>query len=523
MLLKHYQKIIFHHSLNIYKMKNRTKVLTTWIALSILILSCQNEQFIPINKFDSSIFEASTDSRYKRIFGKSFSKALVADTDLRAFIKSRALKMMNYDYDIPYHLVKHEKLANGKSFRETLLPYFNNEEELATIEQTQPLLTIFVPSLPEKSFSAEKWNTETEIPHVAMRLVTANDIPVIDTNGEEYLIDSELIPSYPIVVIKDNERLISEVQDGFKETKSTRVLTSDGIKYKFVDDIFDKELQAKNNSANQRSIISVLVDRKLVDAYNIYQNNDGWQRDYIYYNITPSSPNGQFSYDFQEHIRSFKFTTADAITAYLKIAEQDGDPRIKTGKESSGWTDGFFEIRANVLIQSQNGIGATIPAKFLTTGAELFNVTYVTNTKGVWPFRYTYYNISTVTANSVSTNIPIINWDLNNYASTLRIDVEEVDNPTETTESVSETVKFATNFSIEGVIKKIGLKFGASLERTTANVVQRKYTLASDELGTVIVNFADKVILSRNSITTRTREYNNGIFSISVEPKNVTD
>ena len=250
----------------------------------------------------------------KRKFGKAFSQALVMNKDIREFVKHQSLKMMNEDYDVLYALVKHEKLGNGMTFREALLPYFATTSDLEEIELKLPLITIFVPSLPEDSFSAEKWNTENEIPYVAIRLQSSNDVPIISPDGEEYLLESSLIPSYPVVVIKDNERIISNQQIGFSENKSTRVLTSvAGVSYKFVDDIFDRELQRKDGSLNQRTLPESQVDQKLIDAYNIYQGNDGWQRDYIYYGITPSTPNGEFSYDFVEHIRLFRIS-GDAYT-----------------------------------------------------------------------------------------------------------------------------------------------------------------------------------------------------------------
>ncbi len=107
------------------------------------------------------------------------------------------------------------------------------------------------------------------------------------------------------------------------------------------------------------------------------------------------------------------------------------------------------------------------------------------------------------------------------------MDFEESDNSTEITESILSTTKFATNFGVEAnIFKKIGLKFGASLENTSTSTVSRKYTLNSDYLGVAIVNFADKVIVGRGVLpfagtVYTTREYDNGVFSISVEPKRV--
>ncbi len=321
--------------------------------------------------------QGSDEAKLKRVFAKSLSRALASEKEVRSFLRIQSLNMMNEDYDVLYGLVKNSELSNGKTFRQTLIPFFTNEKELEEIESRIPLLTIFIPSLPENSFSAEKWNTDTEVPYVAVRLNTTNDVPIISPEGEEYLLDASLIPSYPIIVVKENERLISNQQSGFEANTSTRKLSSgDGVVYKFVDDLFDRELNLSKsvNNNNQRTIPEGQLDPKIVDAFNIYQMADGWQRDYVYYGITPSSPNGQFSYDFVEHIRSFVFT-GDALSIYFNIADQTGDPFIKTGKKNSGWTDGSFEIRANILIQSKNGIGPNFFAKYLVSGSNLFSVT----------------------------------------------------------------------------------------------------------------------------------------------------
>lgn len=349
---------------------------------------------------------------------------------------------------------------------------------------------------------------------------------MISPEGEEYLLDAELIPSYPIVVIKNNERMICDRQNGFNETKSTRVMkSSDGISYKFASDIFDNELQAKKAKEDLRAITIPDLDQKIVDAYYLYQSADGWQRDYIYYGITPSQSNSPLSYDFVEHIRSFKIS-GDARPIYTEMAKQttELDPTIKDGR-NTGWTEGSFEIAVNVLVQAKNGTGADIKNSLSVSAHDLFDVTYSVSKRGFWPFRYNYFTISTVTAKEKLTNFPIVNWDLNNYAASFRIDIEETDNTTVISESTVETQKFATNFGIDAmVLKKIGLKFGASLELTRQSTLTRQYTLGSYQMGTVLVNFADKVIISECwacAAPYNSREYSNNTFSISVEPKRV--
>ena len=54
----------------------------------------------------------------------------------------------------------------------------------------------------------------------------------------------------------------------------------------------------------------------------------GWQRDYIYYNITPNTTKGPFNNNFKEHLVSFEML-GDPRTALNKIADQAGDPKYE--------------------------------------------------------------------------------------------------------------------------------------------------------------------------------------------------
>jgi len=437
------------------------RLFLTLAAVVFMTISCQQDEQESIL---TPVVTTNSD-KLKLEFGKSLTTALASEPLVRSFLKQEAMKMMDGDFDIVYALVKNERLSNNKTLEQTLSGYFGGLDKLRKIEESLPLLTIFIPSLPENSFSAEKWNPETEVPFVAIRLNTSNDGPIISPEGEEYILDAELIPSYPVVVIKENERMTVTGVNGFKEANGTRSFSSGSRSYKFVDDVFDNALQAKKKET-LRIVQDYQIDQKLHDAFSLYSSVDGWHRDYIYYNITPSNPNGPFRYDFVETITHFNIV-GDARAIYNVIADQTGDPRIKEGKKSSGWTEGSFEIRAHVLVQAKNGTGSSISNATYVTGPNLFNVTYRVEKRGTWPFRYDYYIINTVTARPQNTNISIVNWDLNRYASAFRVDIEESDNTEVVTISSSETVKFASNFEFNpsfGTDIKLGLKFGASQE-----------------------------------------------------------
>ncbi|AYB34322.1 hypothetical protein [Chryseolinea soli] len=499
-------------------MKSMVKIFVFSLVTAVLLASCDPNETQP-----SDPARSDAEGDLKVMFARSLAKAVASEPAVRRFLKAEAQKMMDEDYDIVYHLVKDTPLDNNHTFRETLLPYFSSEGDLAALEDRLPLLTIFVPTLPEGSFSAESWDVENQIPDVAIRLRGTNEIPIVKATGEQMVLEPALIPGYPVIVVKNNERLITERQSGYHDLQTTRILKApNGLSYRFVDDGFDRYLP-KTSPKEASELRLFRPHQKLKDAFDIYGPADGWQRDYIYYGITPANPNGQFSYDFKEYISSF-LVVGDALTVYRKMSEQTGDPAIKSGKRSSGWTDGFFEIRCTAAIHAQNGVGGEIRSSFLRTGPNLFDVTYNTNKRGIWPFRYTYYSIGSVTAKRVLTNMPLVNWDLQSYATTFRIDVEEVDNTEIIRQSRTEAVEFATNFDVQATILKIGLKFGASMKKTASNTIDITTTMESDDLGHATVNFADKVLVGGPGIFTGlgyylTREYYNDIFSISVEPR----
>lgn len=113
---------------------------------------------------------------------------MTESANLREFLKNEALKKFNGDYDILYNYVKDHKVGNS-TFRNILKSYYINESDLIEIENTVPSLTIFVPSLPKNSFSAENWNISRDIPLVAVRLLDNNKTPLISYNSKAtYLI-----------------------------------------------------------------------------------------------------------------------------------------------------------------------------------------------------------------------------------------------------------------------------------------------------------------------------------------------
>lgn len=495
-------------------------------ALMLLVASCTDDQSLKPDPFDSPTTSQSRNDELKTVFGKALARALADSPQLRTLLKEEALKMFDNDYDVLYHLIKDVRLSGSQTTRELLSSYMEDERLLQEIERELPLLTIFVPTLPENTFSAAGWEIDSQIPSVGITSSRTNDVNIVHHEDGEFVLNAEDIPAFPVVVVKENERVI-HTKDRARSGAKGRAFRTGGMDFAFLHDCFDGSIKSADKTNDKDARLSFGTDQKLIDAYNVYAGTDGWHRDYIYYGITPTTPDGPFSYDYQERIRSFALA-GDPVTAYSKIADQTSgpnvDPQLKslTGAPNSGWTGGFFEFKVRVLLNAKNGIGEEYITYFSALPDELFVVEYV-KTWIIYKPRITGLYLKPL-------NLPLFSWDLNDYASTIKIEIEEVDVTETIVNSESRTVKFATNFAIDpvaGFLKKIGLKFGASLEQTTVQNTSRTFTLGNDLLGSVIVNFADNVVTAGPysfpffGTYYRTREYPTGWFSITVEPTRV--
>lgn len=246
---------------------------------------------------------------------------------VRKLIKDEALKQIDFDYDVLYLLVKDEILSDNTTLEEQLLKYLD-PELLTSVETQIPNLTVFVPKLPENSFSAELWDVNNEAPCVGIRTKETNDIPAFDSEGKEYLIEAQYIPAYPIVVIKENERVFADDECTRSGSISTSFISTNNMRFRFVDNVFDN-VSEKKDRIQTRSETGPDEDvLKVYEAYNIYGTSpSGWQRDYVYYNITSTSPKGPFDYNYKEFLTSFELL-GDPQNALNKISDQTGDPKI---------------------------------------------------------------------------------------------------------------------------------------------------------------------------------------------------
>lgn len=509
------------------------KKLLSIMVLSATVLfnqSCQNE---PVDlsepKTEVVNLDLKKDTKLKETFGFGLSKALKESKDLRDFIKAEALKQVTGDYDVVYQSVKNKNVlnaegrgTNAQTLRDILLPFFENEAKLVEIENALPFLTIFVPDLQGGSFSAVNWDTAIQIPFVGIRSYESDDVKIIKYTGEAQILDKQYMPDFPVVVIKDNERLISNADLVKYSSLDTNILTDPS-----------NTVQLRVSSINYQIIITnplppvppgPRVDPIHANAYNVYGNYTpgGWQRDFIYYGLTPTVTSGGLNPSYREHITSFRLSgIPSAIYSWISSTQ---DPNLvnqvfwgQTSNQASGWTDGFYDFKILSSFGAKNANNGVDEYKTLSVKpTDVFDITFVPATSGLFgqifkkPLISGLKTIDLYNGAFYGQRLEFAVWDLNNFSNQWKLSFEEADSPTETTLGYTGTNKGNANFSLDsadGIIKKVGLKFGASYETTYSNSYTTKKTDISDPLGNSIINFYDNVVnfnTATNTLVPRT-------------------
>ena len=204
---------------------------TTHYLLTVVffvLFACQQEHDDFQEKGDDSNITQLSITEAQQSFAKVLSKAVFQSEEVRTFLKSEALAQFDNDHDIFYPFVKDKIVTGDRTFRDVLLSYCNNEDELIQIEESLLLLNILVPDLTWiGEFSAANWDIQDNEVVVICR---DDDDNTLYENGESIgNLPLNEVPGFPCLVIKNNERL--------KVSNST---TRAGYaKYEFINDIFN--------------------------------------------------------------------------------------------------------------------------------------------------------------------------------------------------------------------------------------------------------------------------------------------
>ena len=189
-------------------------------------------------------------------------------------------------------------------------------------------------------------------------------------------------------------------------------------------------------------------------------------------------------------------------------------------------TDCKFDFLVKVYVGTKSPIGTEQTFSFGVKPEDLFRVSY----KDIGGGNSKVDGVKECLV--VPLDLPLFEWNIENFSCVIKISIEEIDG-TETQRTLSQTTaEFAGNFElnpVKGVFEKVGLKFGASAKKTITTTFEKTFTLGNDELGDVIVNFYDPVVLSGDWIEYAGRrdtaysiplnsKYYNGYYKIELAP-----
>ena len=504
--------------------------------IAVSFVSCNNDEiFINDNEVPAEeiitltrAFSADRNAAMLQHFAHALYAAMNESQMLREIIRTRALEKFNKEYDVLYQFIKNEPVENGLTVRQLLLKHFESEEMLTAIERSRPTLTIFVPRLPNETFSAEVWNTEKDIPRVALHTRHAYT-PIIGYFGEygnEFLLEAGFIPAFPVIVLRDNARV--RVVEGTPSTRSAALdNTGSSFVFEFTHEYFDNS-KRQEEKPSTRLWRQKQIDPRVAEAFEIYRNQSGWQRDFIYYGLTPNNTTGRLSRDFQEQITSFRFLEENHTPAAMLsfLTQGNGDPKLvgsSSTRPNIHWTNGRYIFIATVEIGSTILPTSSFTQPFIVCPSDLFATYWVRVRRNIFT---TVYEIRLENRwfNRKYLNVPLITWCLEEFAPTMKISIAKYNTSGTITTTNTVVSEFAGNVgaNVGAPEWKVGLQFGASSRITRTNTVTTVTNVGNRHLGSVFVNFGDKVILDRHNFPTGTdwrfREHKSAMFAITVQP-----
>lgn len=507
-------------------MKKLVKTLASASTVAIILLSGCEKNPVSEDRTKDDIVASLDDTDRIKIYQDEFASILsktIADRDVRDFIKREALKQINLDYDVFYAFVKDKIVSGNQTFREKLLKFETISGQLDKIEDNLPLLTIYVPELPS-GFSAESWNIDSEIPSVTSDKIDGGIFKFHTSNSEGFDLKSDLIPGFPTLVVKQNERIIIS-QNGINKIASTHAKNgTSGRDYSFKSPEFDGLSNSiGNETASQRisnKIGNISEIEKLASLWDTNPNDwdyknfeigaisehddfllntpSTWPRDYIYYGITANNTSGKLKPNIIEYIRELRITNE----GLYKMMDQD-DPKLITNNNTTTnfWTDGRFEIRFDIFVNAKNGLGTLITKYTNIAPSDLFGVRYdIITLSG----NRKAYKINKLYAQNKRLNIPLIAWDLENYSTGWKITISEEDPGQQITQTQTYTSQYVTNFGISAEVDlgivKIGGQSGGQNTSTSTNTVTTVTSQASDNLGDLTLFFSDPISLNTPAV-----------------------
>lgn len=478
------------------------KLIYCLLICTLAATACKKEEVLKGPQDD----EVSLD-----LFVSALSKAVYNSEELRVLLKTEALKTFDKDYDVFYPFVKDYKMSSGKTLKEILLQY-EDEETLNRIESKYPLLNVFIPDWEWiGGFSCKTWDTSKEFVTVCSggekqtHTLFLNGGPVLQLNDDE-------IPSCPVLVVKENERL------------QVNMTKSSSPSYSFKNPAYDNTGRTKAREWKERDFIFPVegwnhfvplseIDNLLVEAYQEFNNGtnpDACQRDYVYYGMsTNNTDHGEYKPYIRERLYRFRINAA----SYNTISDQNEDPHlhetltIKGSKNAPStqelydmiWTRGSLAFQFDVIFGEEGeSIEHSANQFIITTFADqVYDLSKIhekykqQNLFAQGLYIYTF-NPEDLVPKWVYPEEPLYfsKWDIEKQSAQIKIVVTEIDESETIEDTIETSFEYAHNFGwnidvgnvmpSDSIKVKLGFGLKGGNTTTTTNKETIKITTKKD-------------------------------------------
>jgi hypothetical protein len=521
-----------------------------------LITSCSSD-FVDSNNLTNDskpIFNnSSSKEELMNNFSAILSRVLTEKQSVRKFLKDEALLQFDKNYDVLYQNVK-DKSIDGKSLREMLVEA-SSERKIREIEEALPLLNIYVSNIPFADVTPENLDvTSQDIPVVVER----NDSNAFYLKGKnvETWVKGE-IPDFHAFVVNENTRMMVD-------KAATRASGKPVIKFRSPN--FDGLANSKNKvKVSEFFRFGKGKKDKLVEAYDYFHGTNGgidqkgFQRDYLYYGITPSDTVGQLNYSTTEYIRTIEIDPKALNFIADEIEDKEHrtklDPVVKSRWEKEYgrflnerelidrfWTVGTYDLKFTI-ISSKSTTPTVVVVPLRPEDLWDFHINLKHRHGNIFHRHKNIYTLdpkdfTSKVVNLTSYNITFGKWDLSTEALQRFVRIEELDSGSE--------VEVSSEYDMERFTEKVvkgGTKFGVGFGKNSHNsfdvssdfsstdrktdkykhAVKIRYIQESDLLGIIPIYYYDPIIeyISGYKIngSTKFHEYGTGSVKFTINIK----
>ena len=512
--------------------KKKTTLFTLPIVVIFSLLctisSCSKEDYVLT---DSGTCELST----KEQFAELLSAATTNSEELRCFIKKEALRQYDKDYDVFYPFVKDRIVYEEKTFRDCLLDYVD-EKSLLKIENDNPFLTIYVPDWEWLgAFSINDWDPSND--DLFVGTADNNSIHRLFSNGSYFgTINKGEIPDFPVMIIKDNERM----------TLTQPATRAEMPVYSFVDEAFNNSsIETRVTAEESRRYFTVnpgsnyvsksdftTISPESISAWKEY-GDDAYesQRNLIYFNAKKNENKGLINPKIREGIMAIKLIDTNCIE------EDEKDPHLQKAKKKRSdfsdedlleeiWSEGNLEIKFHVTTLDQNNQSIVLCNNALSVKPkELFDVSSI---KSHFYHKSTFTPREFVYLPTKSDLVPkwyylpdvlkFDYWNLSKESTALSIYVYEIDAEITDEVELNESLTKQNSISFGA---KIGGKYELNFDfNAPTSTVTHKYIVkkGSDTLGDTVLYYNDYIIKSETTDKYELNYYSTGKINFIIVP-----